>query len=81
MIKFLNVTPVAKRLQCAIQEYPAFDNTGVRTVKYSAQRVYLTHDPFTPEMRVMIDSYIQRVNASLAAHRQTVMKEYKNDYW
>ena len=28
MLKFLNVTPVAKRLQCAIQEYPASDDTG-----------------------------------------------------
>lgn len=72
--KFLHLTPDPERITCATQEYPASDSTGIKLGNHGKKtRVYLTYDPFTPEMRQRVDGYIHRVNESLTAHHQKVI--------
>ena len=84
MTQFLNLTSDTERLSCAVQEFPAYGATGVRLgdeAYGNKRRVYQTENPYTPEMRKLIDSYVQQVNESLAAHHQRVIKNYNNYYW
>ena len=72
IVQFLDVPVEPQRILCSIQEHPSSKSTGISLGAFSREmRVYLTNDPFTSDIRKVIDDNIRKVNQTLILHQLT----------
>ncbi|XP_022088327.1 WSC domain-containing protein 2-like isoform X1 [Acanthaster planci] len=70
IVRFLDVPVQTQRILCAIQEYPSSKATGVSLGNHGRKtRVYLTKDPFPPDVRKLVDENIKQVNTTLIEYK------------
>ncbi|XP_022101368.1 WSC domain-containing protein 2-like [Acanthaster planci] len=76
IVKFLDVPVPQERLLCAVQECPSSTSRFLGSIlpaEHLGGRLYLRQNPYPAKTRVLLDSYIKEVNATLQKHNLTTL--------